>query len=166
MLKKCEICLKEFFPKPSNVRVGWGRFCSSTCHYLSARKGKMVYCDQCKKEIYRNQTKLAVSRSGKFFCTKSCQTKWRNKYFSGKKHANWISGESTYRDVLLNNNIKQICRRCKNKDHRVLVVHHMDHDRKNYEVRNLLWLCHNCHFFIHYDKLEEQKLLKSIVNKI
>jgi hypothetical protein len=159
MIKNCEICSKEFSPKPSHVKVGWGRYCSSKCHYVSMRNGKVVHCDECGVEVYKNKIKLAHSKSGKFFCTKSCQTKWRNKYFSGDKHKLWISGESTYRKVMKGSEKEKICHRCSDKDERTLIVHHVDHDRKNYDIKNLIWLCRNCHFLIHYDKLEEEKLM-------
>lgn len=163
MLRRCETCLKEFDAKPSHVKMGWGKFCSNKCHHISMKNGKFVECDQCKVKVYKNNTKLSLSKSGKFFCGKSCQTKWRNKYFSGSKHSNWINGESTYRSILLKNDIKRICKRCQNADIRVLVVHHVDHNRKNYHIKNLIWLCRNCHFLIHYDKLEEEKLLKILI---
>ena len=159
MIKKCKLCLKKFLTKPYYVKNGWGKFCSSKCHYLSMKTGKFVSCDQCKTKIYRNNTKINRSKSGKFFCSKSCQTKWRNKYFSGEKHANWVQGESTYRNVLMKSNVMQICRRCGKNDKRILVAHHIDKNRKNNDKNNLMWLCCNCHFLIHYDKLEEQKLL-------
>jgi hypothetical protein len=160
MEKKCKICLKIFYSKTSHVKMGWGIFCSSKCHYVSMRDGKFVECDECKKKTYKNNTKLASSKSGKYFCSKSCQTKWRNRFFSGNKHANWIQGESTYRKVLIHSDAVQICNRCSRDDKRVLIVHHIDHNRKNYDVKNLMWLCRNCHFLIHYDKLEEKKLLR------
>ncbi len=160
MKQKCEVCSVTFHSKPSHVKMGWGRFCSNNCHYLSMRNGKMVSCDECGSKTYKNITKLTHSKSGKFFCTKSCQTKWRNKFFSGNKHSNWIEGRSTYRKVLSDSGAEKICNRCTIHDHRVMVAHHIDHNRKNYDVKNLMWLCRNCHFLIHYDKLEEQKMLK------
>ena len=162
MLQKCKICSKEFSAKLSHVKIGWGNFCSSTCHYVSMKKGNTVLCDECRIPTYKSLTKLASSKSGKFFCSKSCQTKWRNKVFSGNKHANWILGESTYRKVLKDSGVREVCTRCKKDDIRILVAHHIDHNRKNYDVKNLMWLCRNCHFVVHCDKLEEVKLLQTV----
>ena len=162
MIKKCKICSKEFYVKPWYVNVGWGLFCSSKCHHVSMRNGNVVHCDQCGTEIYRNKTQINNSKSGKFFCNKSCQTKWRNKVFSGDKHKGWIFGETTYRKVIIDSGKKKVCNRCLKHDERVLVAHHLDHNRKNYHIKNLIWLCRNCHFLIHYDKLEEEKLLKEV----
>ena len=96
MIKKCKICSQEFQTRPSHVKMGWGKFCSNKCHYLSMKTGKFVECDECKIKIYKNNTKLGRSKSGKYFCGKSCQTKWRNKFFSGNKHLNWIKDPTTY----------------------------------------------------------------------
>ena len=161
MERTCKICSKTFYPKIYHVKAGWGMFCSRKCHYLSMKTGKMVSCNECGEKVYKNVTKLTHSKSGKFFCNKSCQTKWRNKYFSGNKHKNWIEGNSTYRKVLMDSNAVEICTRCKKDDKRILIAHHIDHNRKNYDVKNLMRLCRNCHFLIHYDKLEEKKMLKT-----
>jgi len=160
MIKKCKICSQEFQTRPSHVKMGWGKFCSNKCHYLSMKTGKFVECDECKIKIYKNNTKLGRSKSGKYFCGKSCQTKWRNKFFSGNKHLNWINGENTYRNLLLRADIKQICSRCKKDDTRILAVHHIDRNRKNNTIENLVWLCHNCHYLVHHDTVEGQKFLK------
>ena len=164
MRKKCEICAKEFYPKPYHVKMGWGKFCSSKCHYLSMRKGVFVFCGQCKKKIYRNDTQLRKSKSNKFFCGKSCQTKWRNRFFSGNKHSNWIDGKASYRKILLNTKVVQICERCLKTDTRILIVHHIDKNRKNNDASNLMWLCINCHFLVHHDNVERSKFIK--INKL
>lgn len=148
----CIICGKSFYTKPSYLEKGWGRFCSSLCQYKSYLKGKFVYCAICRKKVWRAPRRIKHSKSGNFFCGKSCQTQWRNKEFSGPRHPNWKKGESIdYRNLLLiQNNIPQICNVCGNKDGRVLAVHHLDKDRKNNDLKNLLWLCHNCHFLVHH----------------
>ncbi|MDP3989021.1 MAG: HNH endonuclease [bacterium] len=40
----------------------------------------------------------------------------------------------------------------------VLIVHHIDHDRNNGALDNLVWLCHNCHRLVHNYKEEKEKL--------
>jgi hypothetical protein len=34
----------------------------------------------------------------------------------------------------------------------------VDGNRKNSEVRNLEWLCHNCHYLVHHDTVEKLKI--------
>jgi predicted HNH restriction endonuclease len=49
---------------------------------------------------------------------------------------------------------------CKIRMAKVLAVHHLDHDRNNNNVSNLVWLCFNCHFLVHNDKDFEKKFTK------
>ena len=44
----------------------------------------------CKQEVYRTPGDIRESKSGKFFCSKTCQTNWRNtNVFVGVNHKNW-----------------------------------------------------------------------------
>jgi len=52
-------------------------------------------------------------------------------------------------------NLLSRCNRCKNKDLRVLEVHHKDRNRKNNKIENLEILCANCHKIEH---LKDKKL--------
>ena len=148
---KCKICASEFYVKPSHQAKGYGKYCSRDCQYIGRRKGKYVTCDICNKEIWKTPKALKSSKSGKFFCGRSCQTKWRNKIFSGDKHPNWQGGEHRqYRSFMLQGHKKQICKLCGLKDKRVLVVHHLNSNRKNNDLDNLIWLCCNCHYLVHH----------------
>ena len=40
MIKNCEICNKEFYTKPSKIKIGKGRFCSKKCFYSTQKGGK------------------------------------------------------------------------------------------------------------------------------
>lgn len=155
----CKKCKNEFKAKPSWIKYGHGIYCSTHCQYEGRKNGKVIKCFICDKESYKQKKALDKSKSGKFFCSKSCQTKWRNQEFVGIKHANWKNGLSAYRSVLTRNKIIPVCVLCGGKDKRVLAVHHIDKDRKNNNVANLAWLCHNCHFLVHHDITERQKFI-------
>ncbi len=159
VVKKCKICDKEFKTKPFFVKNGGGKYCSVVCHHIGLRNGVLKKCFVCSRETYKKAVQIKRSKSGKFFCSKSCQTKWRNQEFVGEKHANWKNGLSAYRSVLARNKIIPVCVLCDGKDRRVLAVHHIDKDRKNNNVANLAWLCHNCHFLVHHDITERQKFI-------
>jgi len=157
---KCKICTKEFYVKPSHQKRGWGKFCSIRCRVKSQFKGKNVNCFFCNQQVYRSPKDLKSSKSGKFFCSKSCQTIWRNKIlFSGENHLNWKHGESAYRRILSEVSQNKCCVLCKTIETRVLVAHHKDYNRKNNKVDNLMWLCLNCHFLVHHDKVLESQVL-------
>lgn len=127
----CLICDKKFYAKPSHIEKGWGKYCSKRCQSSAQKTGKYVRCNQCGKETYRSIKDHKRSKSGNFFCGKSCQTIWRNStVYIGKYHANWNGGEASYRSIIKKSGRAKICAKCKNADHRVLAVHHKDKNRK------------------------------------
>jgi len=161
VLRNCSICKKEFKTKPYYIKRGHGRFCSRLCHYRSMKTGKIVNCGTCGKELYRIPRRLQISKSKKYFCNKSCQTQWRNQFFVGRLHTNWIHGRSAYKTVLSRIGRERTCEICKTQDRRVLAVHHIDQVRTNIDPSNLVWLCHNCHFLVHhYDVGRDRGLLR------
>jgi hypothetical protein len=149
IIRKCKECKKEFRTKPFFIKLGQGIYCSAGCHHKGMRNGKLVKCFVCGKEVYKSLKSLQGSKSKKYFCTKNCQTIWRNSLYIGPKHANYISGRFSYRSVMSRNKVPQICIVCKTTDFRVLAVHHIDQNRKNNKLSNLVWLCHNCHHLVH-----------------
>lgn len=161
---KCLVCTTEFYIKPSHQKRGWGKYCSIACRTKSQFKGKYTNCFICDKKIYRSPRDFKNSDSGNFFCSKSCQTIWRNKIlFIGENHSNWKDGKSVYRRILKATGKEQLCTLCKIDDTRVLVVHHRDKDRKNNTIANLIWLCHNCHYLVHHDTSEQKRLDNMVV---
>jgi hypothetical protein len=160
---ECKICSSEFYAKPFWIKRGFGNYCSTKCQHQGRRKGKVVNCHVCDKEVYKSLKALQNSKSKKYFCGKSCQTRWRNSEFTGPKHANWKEGKYSYRSVLKRHKISQICKLCNNDDKRVLAVHHIDKNRKNNKLKNLAWLCHNCHFLVHHYDDEERKFMEVLV---
>ena len=153
----CRVCDKDFYVKPSHLARGWGKYCSKTCNYKARKTGAVFSCFTCSKEVYKSLTDQAKSESGRHFCGKSCQTVWRNSFlYAGKNHANWKSGEASYRSILLRSGTPLVCTKCQSLDKRVLAVHHKDRNRKNNAVSNLIWLCHNCHFLVHHDQNEAE----------
>lgn len=150
LIKQCGVCGKDFKTKQFYIHKGQGKFCSTACKGVATRNGREYSCHSCGILIYRAQGRLKKSSSGKMFCSRSCQTKWRNQEFIGPKHANWIHGRSAYQSVLRRNRVPEQCSLCKTLDKRVLAVHHIDRNRLNNELQNLVWLCHNCHFLVHH----------------
>jgi|SRR3989344_2473647 len=156
----CKVCSKYFYAKPFHLKKGQGLFCSIKCKSIGTQKRIICKCAVCGKVITKTESKIARSKSGKLFCNKSCQTIWRNKEFSGEKSKLWKGGFSRYRKILLNAGTRQICTLCLEVDNRVLVVHHIDKNRKNISLENLAWLCHNCHYLVHHDNVEAGRFSK------
>lgn len=157
--KACIICSSDFYVKPSHLKMGWGKYCSQKCNAVSQRNGQMFKCHVCSKQTYKSLKDQRRSNSGKFFCSKSCQTVWRNLTYVGKNHANWKGGLYSYRDALRRAKVPAICIRCKTDDSRVLTAHHKDKNRQNNAVINLIWLCHNCHYLVHHYKNEAKHFM-------
>ena len=144
-ISSCKICRKKFYAKPNWLKRGWGKYCSGKCQFKAQLKGKFMYCNICRKKAWKTPLQLKRSKSEKFFCSKSCQTLWRNREFSGPRHPNWTGGEFAGRRILERANKKVVCTHCNAADKRVLMVHHKDGNRKNNRITNLIWLCQNCH---------------------
>jgi hypothetical protein len=148
-ITNCKICKNEFYIKPSHLKIGWGKYCSIKCRITGQRKGRIVLCEICGNETWKTPKDFNNTKSGKFFCSRSCQTIWRNQVYSGEKHYLWKGGEFVYRKKLLKSGKLPICQRCGVKDKRILDVHHIDKNRKNTNLDNLVWLCRNCHYLVH-----------------
>lgn len=145
---KCKLCRERFYAKPSWIKYGHGKYCSQKCQYKSYKTGKIIPCFICGKEVYK--ALRYIKRAKHYFCSKSCQTVWRNTMvFVGPKHFNWKGGEHTYRNIMRRSNVPKVCKRCGAKDRRILAIHHLDRNRKNNKLSNLIYLCHNCHFLVH-----------------
>lgn len=82
--------------------------------------------------------------------------------FVGSKHSNWKGGEYTYKNILLKSKSSKICKLCNKKDARILSVHHINCNRKNNKINNLVWLCFNCHFLVHHYEKEKERLMKKL----
>ena len=149
---ECKQCGKKFAVKLCHFKMGQGIYCSMKCLWQSQKTGRFVVCETCNKETWKTQRALKNSKSKKFFCSKSCQTKWRNSVFIGPKHANWRGGEHTYHRVMAENKILPVCAKCGIENKKVLVIHHMDHCRTHNTIDNLMWLCRNCHYLLHDGK--------------
>ena len=148
--RKCLVCGKEIWIKKSHIKRGWGKYCSKKCQAETQFKGKWVKCDYCGKEIYRTPKDFRRSKSKKFFCSVNCHCSWENKNRRcGENAPNWVAGQSVYRRLLKRYGKPEKCSRCGNRDKRVLVVHHLDGNRKNNKADNLEWLCRNCHYIVH-----------------
>lgn len=158
----CTYCAVSFYAKPSRIKSGQGKFCSRACSGKFNQKGREVICATCGAITYRRPRDLARSKSEKYFCTKRCQTTWRNQLYVGKSHKNFTNGQSSYRAVMLRSK-PRICGLCRTGDSRVLAVHHIDKNRKNNKLKNLAWLCHNCHFLVHHYHPERERFMAAIV---
>jgi len=159
---KCDTCGKKFLRKRSHIAYFKHHYCSDICYRKSLLKGSVVKCSTCGRETYKQLRDLSRSKSKKWFCGKKCTMEWQNTTFIGSRHPNWRGGgnSESYRNVLKRSNVRQRCILCHFDDMRILVAHHIDWNRKNNKLRNLTWICPNCHFLVHHYQSYQSKLLK------
>src|SRR3989344_1304805 len=163
----CKICSEEFYIKPAHLKRWDGKYCSNACAGQGRRTGKFLICTTCGKDVWRTPRHLRISKSGKYFCNKSCQTHWRNSVvYVGSNHPNWKGGEFVYRNLLSKTATEKKCKRCGIIDFRLLTVHHTDWNHQNNKLNNLIWLCYNCHALVHKDKAENKKFMEAIVKQL
>ncbi|HEC30722.1 MAG TPA: HNH endonuclease [Candidatus Yonathbacteria bacterium] len=162
LIKQCLLCRTDFRTKPFFVKNGGGKYCSNNCSHIARRSGEWRKCFLCNKETYKQKRFLEKSKTKKFFCTKTCSITWQNTEFVREKHPNWKHGEYSYRNILKKDKRVKRCVLCKTKRENILAVHHIDKNRKNNVLKNLAWLCHNCHFLVHHHKDEHNKFAASL----
>lgn len=113
-------------------------------------------CAYCNQKFYRNPSKLLRSRSGLYFCCREHKD-LAQRLDSGSEfdqmrplHYSTIGEEGeatlyTYRAVSFKAYPHQ-CAICGWKeDEDILQVHHIDENRQNNKLENLIILCPNCH---------------------
>lgn len=150
LVRTCIICGTQIRIKKFHSDKGWGKYCGKKCQYEGQKKGRLVSCAFCGKEIYRAPSGLKKSISKKYFCSFKCHCSWENINNRKAENApNWKTGKTVYRELLKRRDKPRICSKCGHKDERILVVHHIDSDRSNNSISNLEWLCCNCHYLVH-----------------
>ena len=102
----------------------------------------MLKCAYCGKEIEKVPSDMKKNKSGYFYCCKE----------HGNLHKNQLRKESGEWDNSLSYRQKALeifphkCDICGwNEDERILEVHHVDENRNNNKIDNLVILCPTCH---------------------
>ncbi len=142
----CLFCHVEFWsPKHAHKK-----YCSPFCAYEANKKRVALVCSFCGSTIEKVINKLKNSKSGFLFCNRKC-----------KEQAQRIGGISAlhpphYKNGVANYKLRAIreqgnkCILCGNEGiwqgkELILDVHHIDGNRKNGAMSNLMVLCCNCH---------------------
>lgn len=116
-------------------------------------------CLQCGKEFYTHE--CYIKRGGGKFCCVGCGTRYRNLHdnpswkpenrakistnhadVSGKNNPAYKDGIGLYRKLMLAKG-KPKCLYCGSTEN--IDVHHIDGNRRNNDIGNLVFLCKKCH---------------------
>lgn len=111
VLTFCRICGKEFYKRPSELKRGLGKFCSTECLHkwqsqnLSGKnspnwKGGEIerICLFCSKKFHIRPSQIKRGRGR--FCSRRCQHRWQSQNWKGKNSPKW-------------RRVKRICQTCK-----------------------------------------------------
>lgn len=145
----CSFCNRKFKRKESQIKSAIRHYCSVYCSEQGRKRGKIVRCFVCKKTTYKKLKALKLSKSGEYFCSHKCSNIFIGRGQRAENHPNWAGGIFSYKNLLKRTDLKKECILCGKNDSRILCVHHLDKDRGNNKISNLVWLCRNCHFLVH-----------------
>jgi hypothetical protein len=157
--KQCLYCLQEFAADLKEHNRGYAKYCNQSCasKYFAARKPAKVpnvTCSCCYKQFYKNDSQKKNSKSGLYFCSRTCKDKAQTIKFGLSEimpdHYGKGDGINSYRRLAFEN-YEPRCYRCRyDRFIPVLQVHHKDRNRRNNAIDNLIILCPTCHQEEHY----------------
>ncbi len=146
---QCIICNNVWESSPQNciyaskIRNGRCQYCyKKECE----KKNYTLYCANCGKKIARTECEVQKNKSGFFYCSKECGNKHKNKIRYSNK--NKIDEYKNYR-LKAFHIYEHKCALCEwDEDERVLEVHHINENRKDNSIENLIILCPICHKYL------------------
>lgn len=132
----CKVCNNEF--EHISSRSNKAKYCSKKCYYKSQLKqGTREYkCHYCEKIF------LDAPSHKRKYCSIECNRKENKKI--------WKAVFSTVRKNMLRRGMLEKCQLCGfSKYKEIIGVHHIDGNRHNNDLSNLMVLCPNCHSIQH-----------------
>lgn len=105
-----------------------------------------------------------------------CRGERYSNIFAGSGHPNWKGGISNqgychvWKDKAYKESIKERDNyRCQNptcyKQDKVLHIHHIDYNKHNCSINNLITVCRSCNARANFDRLWHEEFYKIIINK-
>lgn len=162
---QCAHC-GTIFLKPSRFcKDGKPAFCSRSCASMYRRKRVTVTCALCGKSKDIQESKYIDSKNKIFFCSRKCKDKGQ-KLEAGLTDIqpdHYGTGHSNYRSRCFSRHQHKCCV-C--GESLIVEVHHLDRDRNNSNINNLVPLCPTHHAYMHsvHKKLIEDKVLEYMSN--
>ncbi len=119
------------------------KFCSHQCSVGSRKNGTTQKCKECSTDIYVIPSYNTAGTGKKTFCSRACQLQ------SWSRDRKTAQRASTYRrNAWLH--FEKRCGDCGYNSHpEILIIHHIDGNRANGKLTNLVPLCQNCHCLRH-----------------
>lgn len=147
---ECEVCNTIFTRQKRQLKA---HTCSLRCGKLLKGERVIIQCAHCGKDVEKAKSRLENSRSGMHFCNRECKELVQQYMVEIQPpHYGTASPETGYRDKALKHYPHE-CTMCGYKENTAaLVVHHIDENRSNDDIENLIILCANCHAITHWGK--------------
>jgi hypothetical protein len=180
----CDYCGKECETQVSRYNMSKGKhYCNKDC-YWAYNRGKNHYkyaaanieCDYCAKPIEVNQWLMQNFKH--HFCNKKCQDNYCREFGrKGLESHLWKGGKSIVpytlefsrqrkREILQRDkNTCQVCGLIWDGKSERMHVHHIDSDKTNSSVFNLICLCKKCHHSVHHNRLFWESTFKYFINQ-
>ena len=156
----CAWCKKDFWKPKRFIHRGRPDFCSRDCGHKGQRDRVLLHCAACGIDFERSKSRLGNSKSGLFFCSRKCKDGAQR--IGGIQaiqpdHYGTITSPKAYRRKALRSKA-EVCERCGFKRvTAILIVHHKDRDRTNFDLNNLEVLCPNCHMEEHLKRVRSRR---------
>lgn len=142
---ECDFCKNEF-PKPTKrIQKTIKHFCSPECRTTGSRQPRITCnCATCGKQFERELDRQNT-KSGLFFCSRKCKDLGQSHQFGLISCGVTTTGTAIDYRALALANYENCCHWCRDTFGELLDVHHIDHNRKNHNLSNLMILCAYCH---------------------
>lgn len=159
VVRVCQYCGASFEAHLSEISNGGGKFCSRSCAttYRNIHSNP-TQNEEVRKKISSNHADVSGEKNPMFGRR-------------GKSAPSYIDGRmafkcETHRRILLASGVECKCAVCGATGK--LDVHHLDGNHKNNDSKNLVWLCHNCHYTVahKYARDSNGRFIGSALNKI
>jgi hypothetical protein len=145
---RCATCgimfpkLSRFVRKHGGVDSG-RHFCGTACATASRITRIKCECAMCGKEFERKRSNI----KNKTFCSRKCKDMAQTAEVGILQCGHYVNGNGSYRNKALRH-YEPHCEWCGNEFVEVLDVHHIDGNRLNNNIKNLIILCPICHALV------------------
>jgi hypothetical protein len=160
--EKCETCGKIFVKRRNSTK-----YCSNKCSGEAKRKRSLIKCDFCGNEFEIHECHRSVHN----FCSKSCYSEWQKIYIKEEKSPRWNGGVHIQDGYIFHRQEDGSYK----AEHRLVVektigrplrsdeiVHHLDENKQNNNIDNLVVVTKAEHIQIHRDLLKSSRMNKEV----
>lgn len=148
VLIKCKKCNYKWEISPTRLYGNYHFDGCPQCKYTE------IECSYCGKRFSRLKSEIRNTQSGFHYCSRECGNRHKNSFITNNE-----DGHAYRRNAF--NNYEHKCELCGwDEDERVLEVHHIDENRNNNNIKNLMILCPICHkkLTLHLIELENRQI--------